>query len=375
MPYIVLFVVYAIVALLFSILSDESIRDVPFYRESVCDEHCARNGVMYRVGCCLTIFFAVHYITLSIPGTGSFHIFWNTIKFGLLLGVFIWSFWWPNSAMETYADCARWFSWVFLILQTFLLLNWAYDTHEGMMVRILGDDGEDAEPALKYVYIIICLVNVTAAYVLLGFFFHEYAAGGCEASQAFLVVTIVFGVVQMGLSYLILHGNGFVASVVMLYVTYLTFQALATTSNSSCDSPDWSENAPMLAGLFILIITMSYVGYDRRMLNKEDRELVSTEEKNVEDGIADVKVYYSHPTIQKMNRFFHLVMTMGSFYLTMLMSNWGAGSGKSEWYREPASPWINVSAEWIAMLMYIWVLLAPSLFSDYEFAFAKPASG
>merc|ERR1719233_891278 len=104
----------------------------------------------------------------------------------------------------------------------------------------------------------------------------------------------------------------------------------------------------------------------------EDRELVSTEEKNIEEGTADIAVYHEHPTMRKMNRFFHLVMTMGSFYLTMLMTNWGEGSGSTEWYREPASPWINVSAEWIAMIMYIWVLIAPLIYPDYEFAFTTP---
>jgi len=369
-PYIVVFIVFAIVGFILSVGADKSVREFPFYRESWCDERCARNGAIYRVGCCLSIFFGAHLVILSIPGTGSFHAFCNPIKFMLLIGVFISSFWWNNSAMEAYAEWARWFSWLFLILQTFLLINWAYDTHEQMMCRILGSDGEDAEPALKFVYIIVCLVLAAGAYVLIGFFFSEYGASGCGASQTFLVVTIVFGVVEMVMSYIIVHGNGFVASVVLLYVTYLNFQALATTPDASCDNPDWSENAPKWAGLSILIITLSYGGYDKRMLKSEDRELVSTEENNPEEESDHVKVY--HALVQKMNRFFHLVMTMGSFYLTMLLSNWGEGSGSTEWYREPASPWINVSAEWVAMILYIWVLIAPSIFPNYEFAFASP---
>jgi len=370
-PYIVVFIVFALVGFILSVGADKSVREFPFYKESWCDELCARNGAVYRVGCCLSIFYGVHLIILSIPGTGSFHTFCNPVKFILLLVGFISSFWWSNSAMEAYADWARWLSWLFLILQSFLLINWAYDTHEEMMLKIFGSNGEDGETAQKYVYIILCLVLATGAYVLIGFFFHEYGASGCGASQAFLVVTIVFGVIEMCMSFIIVHGNGFVASVVMLYVTYLTFQALATTSDASCYSPEWSEKAPSYTGLSILIITLSYVGYDKRMLKQEDRELVSTEETNEGEPTDDVKVY--HALIQKMNRFFHLVMTMGSFYLTMLMTNWGAGSGSTEWYREPATPWINVSAEWIAMIMYIWVLLAPSLFPDYEFAFASPA--
>lgn len=366
--YIVVFIVFALVGFILSLGADKSIREFPFYRHSWCDELCARNGAVYRVGCCLSIFFSIHLIILSIPGTGSFHSCYNPIKFILLLGVFIWSFWWSNSSIEAYADWARWFSWLFLILQTFLLINWAYDTHEGMMFRILGSDGEDAEPALKYLYIIICFVLATGSYILIGFFFDEYGASGCGTSQAFLVVTIVFGLVQMCLSFCIVHGNGFVSSVMMLYVTYLNFQALATTSDSSCNSPDWSEKAPKWAGLFILIITISYVGYDKRMLKQEDRELVSTKEANQEEDGTAHQAYQA--LMQKMNRFFHLVMTMGSFYLTMLMSNWGEGSGRTEWYREAASPWINISAEWIAMLMYIWILLAPLLFTEYEFAFA-----
>jgi len=363
-PYIMTFVGFAVVAFILTLVGDKNIVHLPFWNAQLCADACARNGAIYRIGLCLSIFFATHFIILCIPGTGCFHTVLYLVKLVLLIALAVWSFWWPNAPIEAFADWARWLSWVFLILQAFMLINWAYDTHIAMMNRMLGEDGQEAEGNVKYAYIGLCLILTAGSLTLIGFFFQEYGGSGCDVPKTLLSITVIFCIVQMGLSIYIEHGNGFVSSVVTIYVTYLNFQALATTTNNQCNNVNWSKQAPMYTGFFILIATLSYVGYDTRLLSQEEREEVEAEDADIEDGKSAITAH-NHPSMRKLNRFFHFTMTMGSFYITMIMTNWGEDStSDTRWYGQPANTWLIASGQWIAMFLYTWVLIAPVVLGD-----------
>jgi len=369
-PYILTFVCFAIIAFILTLVGDDELINLPFYSVSLCAETCARDGAIYRIGLCLVIFFSVHFVILCIPGTGCFHTFVYLIKLVLLTALVVWSFWWDNGPVETFRDYARWFSWFFIVVQAFMLINWAFDTHNAMMARMNGDDGQEAEPNVQYAYVSLCLVIIVGCFALIGLFFSEYSGSSCTDMKFILSVTTIFSVVEILLSYYIEHGNGFLASVVMLYVTYLNFQALATNTSSSCESPSWSEDAPMYTGFVILIATLSYIGYETRLLSEEERDDVKQENADIESGEKSAAVAHNHPSMRKLNRFFHLIMTLGSFYVTMIMTNWGDDeSDDGSWYGTTANTWLIASGQWVAMLLYIWVLMAPKIFADREFGY------
>jgi len=370
MPYILTFVAFAIVAFILSLIGDKQLVDLPFYSASLCEESCARDGAIYRVGLCLVIFFGVHFLILCVPGTGCFHTFVFLIKLVIFIAVVIWSFWWENSAVEAFADWARWFSWFFLIIQGFMLITWSWNTHDAMMARMFGTDGQEAEPNVKYAYVGLVAVIVITCFVFLGLFFSEYGGSGCGVLEFTLSITLIYAVFECVASYFVEHGNGFVASIIMLYITYLNFQALATNTNASCESPGWSDDAPMYTGFVILIATLSFVGYETRLLSEEERAEVEQENADIESGEKSAATAHNHPSMRKMNRFFHLTMTMGSFYITMIMTNWGNDeTDDTRWYGRPASTWLIITGEWVVMLLYSWVLFAPLILKGRDFDF------
>jgi len=374
LPYILTFVILTFVAAIFNLVGDDQISNLPFYDATDCAESCARNEAIYRIGLCLVIFFTTHFLILCIPGTGCFHTFVFLIKFVVLSALVIWSFWWDNSSIDKFADCARWFSILFLLVQGLMLINWGWDTHDAMMARIIGEDGEDAEPNFKYCYILVCVALTLTSFVMIGFFFSEYTGTGteCSAPKTFLSLTVIFSVFEIVASYFIEYGNGFVASILMVYITYLNFQALATYSDTECTSPSWSNDAPMYTGFCLLIATLSYVGYETRLLNQEEQQEIAAEDMDIEAGHKTAGDAHNNPTMGKMNRCFHLTMTMGSFYVTMLMSNWGDdGTSDTRWYGEPANTWLIILAQWSMMLIYVWVLFAPKILQDRQFAYAQ----
>lgn len=66
--------------------------------------------------------------------------------------------------------------------------------------------------------------------------------------------------------------------------------------------------------------------------------------------------------------FFHLIFALASMYIAMLMTGWGAVEQEKDrldvgW----TSVWVKTAAEWATALLYIWTLVAPSLFPDREF--------
>jgi len=372
-PYILTFVTFAAVAFILTLVGDKQIIDLPYVNDdiSLCSSSCARNGAIYRIGLCLTLFFGTHFLVLCIPGTGCFHTFLFMIKLVALTALVIWSFWWDQEAVEKFGDWARWFSFFFLIVQGMMLICWGYDTHGAMMARMFGTDGEEAEENVKYAYVSLCLVLLVFSLTMIGFFFKEYGQSGCAANQAILSINVIYLVFQMVASYIVEHGNGFVSSVVTTYVTYLSFQALATNTDSSCLSSGWSDKAPMYTGFFILIATLSFVGYETRVLNAEEIAEVQSEDADIESGNTTAGVAHNSPSMRKLNRFFHLTMTLGSFYITMIMTNWGLDSTTNDtrWYGYPANMWLITVGQWFTMLLYAWVLFAPLVFSDREFNF------
>jgi hypothetical protein len=243
-----------------------------------------------------------------------------------------------------------------------------------MMARMNGEDGDDADPLLKFCYIGICVALTLGSFILIGFFFEEYTGSDneCPTPKTLLSLTLIFCVFEMVASYCILYANGFVASVVMVYVTVLNFQALATYRNSNCESPSWSNDAPRYTGFLILIGALSYVGYETRLLTEDERHDVANEDGDIESGNKTAGDAHNNPTMRKINIFFHLTMTMASFYITMIMTDWGYdGSSDSRWYGLGANTWLISLAQWFIMFIYMFVLFAPYILHNREVAYAQ----
>ena len=76
----------------------------------------------------------------------------------------------------------------------------------------------------------------------------------------------------------------------------------------------------------------------------------------------DVPVTYNYS-------FFHLVFALASTYIAMLMTGWGEQSEERllmdiGW----ASVTMKLLTQWATGLLYIWVLVAPSVLQDRQFA-------
>ena len=67
--------------------------------------------------------------------------------------------------------------------------------------------------------------------------------------------------------------------------------------------------------------------------------------------------------------FFHIIFCLASMYSAMLLTGWTSSVGEGErlvgvgW----ASVWVRVVTGWATAALFIWSLIAPLLFPDWEF--------
>jgi hypothetical protein len=70
--------------------------------------------------------------------------------------------------------------------------------------------------------------------------------------------------------------------------------------------------------------------------------------------------------------FFHVMMAVSCMYFGTLLTDWGTASPDhgdiSQYDVGWASAWVKVATQWSIILMYVWTLIAPTVFPDREFA-------
>ena len=65
-----------------------------------------------------------------------------------------------------------------------------------------------------------------------------------------------------------------------------------------------------------------------------------------------------------------IVFLLISAYYAMVLTNWATerdGLNVSSQKEGEAAMWLQATAQWICLLMYIWTLIAPDLFPDRDF--------
>ena len=83
---------------------------------------------------------------------------------------------------------------------------------------------------------------------------------------------------------------------------------------------------------------------------------------------------YSSPTLKPILQSLAAVFVLASCYYAMVLTNW-ATLQSSDGINNPrggdTSYWLQASAQWAVLLMYLWSLVAPRLFPDRDFSSVK----
>merc|ERR1711924_447029 len=96
---------------------------------------------------------------------------------------------------------------------------------------------------------------------------------------------------------------------------------------------------------------------------EENEEVKADEEAGDDDADGDKEQRRERQNtggVRKANMLFHLIMTFGSFYMAMFLSNWGtqtpAGETASKFSKD-GNIWILIISQWLCMALYFWSLV------------------
>jgi hypothetical protein len=92
--------------------------------------------------------------------------------------------------------------------------------------------------------------------------------------------------------------------------------------------------------------------------------------REISPGEGSSVTTYESPDLKPILIKLSLIFMLGSAYFGMVLTNWSTLQSDDN-IANPrtgyASMWIQASAQWIALLLYCWALVAPKLFPDRDF--------
>eukprot|EP00794_Sanderia_malayensis_P019434 gene19434-21358_t len=378
-----------------------SVDKIPnFCGKTVTTETCDRFfgfGAVYRVMLSMTCFYAtLSLLTVRIKKVKSFRAKFNNgcwiVKLLLLIGITVAAFAIPPKSeffrLWMYSGLIGGF--IFMLYQIMLIIDFGHSWSISWAERLETSNAKLWYLAMILATFLMFLISITAV----SFFYYLFAGSlgltKCKANMFY----ITFVVIQSLLATIIsvtptiqqeLEGAGLLqSSAVVLYSSYLTWNTLSSEPDPVCnplgkvildyDTLSGVDGAALFGCLltFALLIfactvraNTSHLGkyglalsegedYAVAMYIDENRKTKTKTEEDIEISLDDYVGYnYS---------LFHVIMTLASLYLLMILTNWHSPEQKSNMKRlvkNWASVWVQMASSFICVLIYIWFLVAP----------------
>lgn len=322
--------------------------------------------------------------------------FWM-LKFAFAFGMFFGLWWGSNSFFSGWSHFARYFSFLWLLAQAILLLDFSYDLHDILMLK---DSESEGGKQWQIFYLVLSAGFLACAFTGVGYLYADYS--DCGLGSFFTSVCLIFGVVTTIISMLNQVNKGLLTPCVMFaYSAFLAWYALLSSPSEECN-PDAKTNdgdkekSMIIISVTTCVILLYCVGNGTKVLNifnpegqgvimgqvargnlgtdlgpsaqvrEEGRVAVPTDSPGSSDGGDEMFtggsdfVKESSGTVHEMV-FFHILMMLTSCYCSMLFTNWGRSNGLPEGQgsshvEADTSMWLKILSQWIFLAMQCRVL-------------------
>lgn len=295
---------------------------------------------------------------------------------------------------------ARIGSMLFVLVQQLIIVDVAYNWNSSWIDK--ADQAELAEgpgKGKKWLAAILISCGFLYACSLAGIVIMYIEFGGCTLNEVYISITLVMSflctVVQLTKSE---TGSLLTSACMTLYATYLCGAAVSKNPNPLCN-PKLGEKTvwSIVLGLFIAFISLMWIGWsnttDERLGGGSDGlangNQKGDEEKQKAGGVvinnestdgaaesspteaANRESPSDNPTSFSSSWKLNAVMAIICCWYAMALTGWGATEERGDIANPDVgkvSMWMLITSQWIALLLYLWTLLAPSLFPDRDFA-------
>jgi len=342
---------------------------------------CLGTQFVLRLGFTLSIFFAAMMCLVACcrkkAHDGAFFF-----KFFAIAAAFVVSLWIPDSNLYRFGKVAAVGAGFFIAAQVLCLLEFAYAWNEDWRSR----DGA-GENKWKYAILVIAIVFLLG---FLGFVIASYVLftpSGCGGGVAQVTLTLLTGIffTVLSMTFWCEHGAILPSSCIALYSGYYCFSALSSWPSQHCnklyDDSGNDSGSSIISVIIGLILTVLGVAYSAMTTANQirDEEVVQVKTQTVRSGDIEQPLTSSDEnsadgaSIWSLMRY-HIVMMLASMYMTMVLCSWEIDSpdtstlqnfGINNW-----SMIVKLVSQWVAVVLYIWTLIAPKAFPNRKFEFA-----
>ena len=292
----------------------------------------------YRVSAALCLWYLLHALasigTPNLTDSCQFmiHISWMSLHGLLLVLLIVGSMFLPEKFTKVFFIISIVVSAIYLIFQLLSLIDLFFTLNDKCL--------EDENLKLPIVLFIIFLIVTIGLFVACFIFFK------CGGALAITVVNLVLCVVLVAGAAFIEGRSILTASMVTMYIGYLTFTGLM--ADTSCSELS-TKSSGLVFQIFSCIFTISWLVYSAFSLSGQ-LDICSCS-----DGGFSLS-------------FFHSVFAMASPYLAMVVTNWGqASEGQWKTGYGTYSKWAVIASSWASFLLYGWSVIAPLVFPDRDF--------
>lgn len=314
-------------------------------------------------------------------------------KMILTAGGFFGTLFISNDFFDSYAKASIYLSGVFLFVQAVSLIDGFY-LWAGFWAKKY-DDGNGC-------YGCLLIFTSLLQYALVGFFaYHGYSkfwVEGCSGNKLMLITPMIFVFAFFVLIVLKFHPHGSIltSGAISIFGVYLFWATLVSNNNTTCNSQYSSPSAMLLqiffsfffafsCNIYWALITQSSDAYKQAQLPEVaatdgDKEIADkTEKENAKEGNQNTNLIRRDDTAEQYVEYennsyikFHGFMILFSVYICAVFSNWGhatinGGSYNFKGDSSSAPYYIKASVGIFTFGLYLWTVIAPTLFPDRDF--------
>lgn len=349
------------------------------------DYSCIGASIVFRMSASLAV---LHFLLIFIclcktPCTAAFHDGAWPVKFLLVCGLFIASVFLKNN-FYIYGIISTSLSILFIFYEFILIFSLTSKWNDIWYEKATTFEGCSARTysALLLVFTILFTLMAIGVVVYCFLFYKD------NASISIIAITLGFPVIQFILTLALPKIEGvsrsiLIAATMFAFSSFVTWSALL--SNPANDKIlTLSESVSQIViGAVIMLVTLFYTSASTKSDSKESQNVVEKIEEKMEEEVDESEKLEiknevpdpgkAPPDVSVASCLFHVLMTVGSVYLAMVLTNWGKPminglAGFTSLVIPNFCFWSRVVAAWAANLLYIWVLIAPNVCKNRDFS-------
>lgn len=318
---------------------------------------CMGTEGVLRVSLGCFLFYSVMFI--STVGTSklhnareSWHSGWWFAKMLLMIAFTVLPFLVPSYVVQFYGEISHFGAGVFLLIQLISIISFITWLNECCQSDEYAEKCHIQMMLLATTAYVVCILGIIMMYIW-------YAPdASCLVNIFFITWTLVLLQLMTSVSLHEKVNAGFLTPGFMgLYIVFLCWSAIRSEppdgkcikNAKGAHKGDWLTIISFVVGVLAMVIATFSTGIDSKCFQFKKKETES--EDDVPYGFG----------------FFHLVFATGAMYFAMLLVGWNTHvHTMQKWTIDIGwtSTWVRIVNEWLAVCLYIWMLVAPVIWKS-----------